>query len=140
MPRKRGWSGGKRRDWKRNWENRQFEQRLSEEEEEEREVKQEVVDEGEVNLNNSNSDNNNSVQEVETLTSGLMNMVESRPKNVEPSPGPSSSTGLAEEAIELAAKTFSPNEGKERGRERGKRSMWRAQVRSPVKAVLMRNM
>ena len=103
MPRKRGWSGGKRRDWKRNWENRQFEQRLSEEEEEEREVKQEVVDEGEVNLNNSNSDNNNSVQEVETLTSGLMNMVESRPRNVEPSPGPSSSTVLAEEAIELAA-------------------------------------
>ena len=76
MPRKRGWSGGKRRDWKRNWENRQFEQRLSEEEEEEREVKQEVVDEGEVNLNNSTSDNNNSVQEVETLTSGLMNTVD----------------------------------------------------------------
>ena len=94
MPRKRGWSGGKRRDWKRNWENRQFEQRLSEEEEEEREVKQGVVDEG---------DNNNSVQEVETLTSGLMNMVESRPRNVEPSPGPSSSTVLVEEAIELAA-------------------------------------
>ena len=103
MPRKKGWSGGKRRDWKRMWENRQFGQRLSDGEEEEREVKQEVVDEGEVNLNNNN-DNNNSVQEVETLTSGLMNMVESRPRNVEPSPGPSTSTVLAEEAIELAAK------------------------------------
>ena len=76
------------------WENRQFGQRLSDGEEEEREVKQGVVDEGEVNLNNSNNNNNNSVQQVETLTSGLMNMVESRPRNVEPSPGPSTSTEI----------------------------------------------
>ena len=104
MPRKKGWSGGKRRDWKRIWEDRQFGQRLSDGEEEEREVKQGVVDEGEVNLNNSNNNSNNSVLQAETLTSGLMNMVESRPRNVEPSPGPSTSTVLAEEAIELAAK------------------------------------
>ena len=95
----------------------QFGQRLSDGEEEEREVKQEVVDGGEVNL-----DNNNSVPEVETLTSGLMNNVGNRPRNVEPSPEPSTSSVLVEEAIELAAKTISPKEGKEeRKRKRKKR-------------------
>ena len=95
----------------------QFGQRLSDGEEEEREVKQEVVDGGEVNL-----DNNNSVPEVETLTSGLMNSVGNRPRNVEPSPEPSTSSVLVEEAIELAAKTISPKEGKEeRKRKRKKR-------------------
>ena len=103
---------GKRRDWKRNWENRQFEQRLSEEEEEEREVKQGVVDEG---------DNNNSVQEVESLTSGLMNTVVNRPSNIEPSQGPSTSTVLAEEAIELAAKTIAPKERKEEKKRKKKK-------------------
>ena len=96
----------------------QFGQRLSDGEEEcERDVKQEVVDEVEVILNN-----NNSVQEDESLTSGLMNTVVTRPRNVEPSsPGPSTSTVLAEEAIELAAKTISPKEGKEERKRKRKK-------------------
>ena len=112
MPRKKGWSGGKRRDWKRILEDRQFGQRLSDGEEEEREVKQGVVDEG---------DNNNSVQEVESLTSGLMNTVVNRPSNIEPSQGPSTSTVLAEEAIELAAKTIAPKERKEEKKRKKKK-------------------
>ena len=97
----------------------QFGQRLSDGEEEERqEVKQEVVEEGEVNLNN------NLVQEDESLTSGLMNNVGNRPRSLELSPRPSTSSVLAEEAIELAAKTTSPKEGKgEKKRKRKKKQV-----------------
>ena len=98
----------------------QFGQRLSDGEEEERqEVKQEVVEEGEVNLNN------NLVQEEdESLTSGLMNNVGNRPRSLELSPRPSTSSVLAEEAIELAAKTTSPKEGKgEKKRKRKKKQL-----------------
>ena len=97
----------------------QFGQRLSDGEEEERqEVKQEVVEEGEVNLNN------NLVQEDESLTSGLMNTVGNRPRSLELSPRPSTSSVLAEEAIELAAKTTSPKEGKgEKKRKRKKKQL-----------------
>merc|ERR1712208_45434 len=94
----------------------QFGQRLSDGEEEETEVKQEVVDEREVNINN-----NNSVPEAESLTSGLMNTVGNRPRNIEPSPEPSTSSVLAQEAIELAAKTISPKEAKEERKKKRKK-------------------
>ena len=95
----------------------QFGQRLSDgEEETETEVKQEVLDE-EVSINN------NPVRDIETLSSGLMNEVGNRPRNVEisPSQGPSTSSVLVQEAIELAAKTTPPGPSPKEGKEERKR-------------------
>ena len=67
--------------------------------------------------------NNYPVQEIETQTPGLMNEVGNRPRNVEisPSQGPSTSSVLVQEAIELAAKTTPPGPSPKEGKEERKR-------------------